>query len=134
MILIRRTIKALLGLAAVLLLTGFGPGAPVLNLMQQPIPPGPAVNVENVQKAIMRAGITLGWQMTPRGPGHVEGVLNIRRHQAVIDITFDDKQYTVMYRTSTNLDYDENARTIHSNYNGWIKNLQKGILAQVTTL
>ena len=131
---IQKTIKALLAMAAVALLTGFGPGAPVQNIMQAPIPPGPAVNVDNVQKAIVRAGVTLGWQMTPRAPGHIEGVLNIRKHQAVVDITFDDKQYTVMYRTSTNLDYDEKNRTIHSNYNGWIKNLQKGILAQVTTL
>ncbi len=131
---IQRTIKTLLALAAVALLTGFGPGAQIQNIMQSPIPPGPAVNVENVQKAVLRAGITLGWQMTVRAPGHVEGVLSVRRHQAVVDITFDDKQYTVMYRTSTNLDYDEKARTIHSNYNGWIKNLQKGILAQVSTL
>lgn len=130
----QRAIKALLAAAAVLLLSGFGPGAPIRNVMQFPIPPGPAVNLENVQKAIMRAGITLGWQMVPRAPGHVEGVLNIRRHQAVIDITFDDKQFTIMYRTSTNLDYDEKARTIHSNYNGWIERLQKGIVAQVTVL
>lgn len=131
---IGRVFQGFAAVAAFVLLTGFGPGAPVRDVVSAPIPPNPAATMEAVEKAILRAGLTLGWQMTPMGPGRVEGVLNLRRHQAVVDITYDTKAYNITYRTSTNLDYDAAKRTIHSNYNGWIQNLEKAIRAQVTVL
>lgn len=131
---IGRVFQGFAAVAAFVLLTGFGPGAPVRDVVSAPIPPNPAATMEAVEKAILRAGLTLGWQMTPMGPGRVEGVLNLRRHQAVVDITYDVKAYNITYRTSTNLDYDAAKRTIHSNYNGWIQNLEKAIRAQVTVL
>jgi len=131
---IGRVFQGFAAVAAFVLLTGFGPGAPVRDVVSAPIPPNPAATMEAVEKAILRAGLTLGWQMTPMGPGRVEGVLNLRRHQAVVDITYDTKAYNITYRTSTNLDYDAARRTIHSNYNGWIQNLEKAIRAQVTVL
>lgn len=129
-----KIIKTLVAIAAAAVLSGFGAGTPIYNVTSAPIPPSPLATPENLQKAIMRAGLTLGWQMTPRGPNQVEAVLNIRRHQAIVDITHDEKSFSILYRTSTNLDYVEQDRTIHSNYNGWIRNLEKAIRAQVTVL
>ena len=129
-----KVIQGVTAIAAVVLLTGFGAGAPIMDVVSAPIPPNPSATMEAVEKAILRAGLTLGWQMTPRGPGQVEGVLNLRKHQAVVDITYDTRAYNITYRASTNLDYDAGRRTIHSNYNGWIQNLDKGIRAQVTVL
>ena len=129
-----RVLQGFAAVAAFILLTAFGSGAPIKDVVSAPIPPNPAATMEGVEKAILRAGLTLGWQMTPMGPGRVEGVLNLRRHQAVVDITYDLKAYNITYRTSTNLDYDAGRRTIHSNYNGWIGNLEKAIRAQVTVL
>ncbi|MBC7802420.1 MAG: hypothetical protein H7Y16_00975 [Candidatus Parcubacteria bacterium] len=120
--------------AAFVFLTGFGAGAPVLNVISASIPPHPAANMENIEKAVIRAGLTLGWQMVPKGPGRVEGVLTIRKHQAIIEVTFDARSYNINYKDSVNLDYRPNDRTIHSNYNGWIQNLDKAIRAQVTVL
>ncbi len=131
---VRRLFRSLAAVAVVVLLTGFGSGAPIRDVVSAPIPPNPAATMENVEKAILRAGLTLGWQMAAKGPGQVEGVLNLRKHQAVVDITYDTKVYNITYKTSTNLDYDAAKRTIHSNYNGWIQNLEKGIRAQVTVL
>jgi hypothetical protein len=131
---IRRLFQGFAAVAAIVLLTGFGAGTPIFNVVSAPIPPNPAATLENIEKAIMRAGLTLGWQMAPKGPGRVEGVLNLRRHQAIVDITFDTKSYNITYRDSTNLDYRATDKTIHSNYNGWIQNLDKGIRAQVTVL
>jgi hypothetical protein len=130
----QRVRKCFLVMAAFLFLTGFGAGAPIFNVISAPIPPNPLATMENIEKAILRAGLTLGWQMVPRGPGKVEGVLNLRKHQAVVDVLYDTTSFNIMYRTSTNLDYVEANRTIHSNYNGWIKNLEKGIRANVTVL
>lgn len=131
---IHKAIQGIAALAAVLLLAGFGSGAPIRNIVNAPIPPHPAATMENLEKAMLRAGGTLGWKMTSKGPGKIEGVLDIRKHQAIIDVTYDTKTYSVTYRASTNLDYNEATKTIHSNYNGWIQNLDKAIRAQVTTL
>ena len=131
---IHKAIQGIAAVAAVLLLTAFGAGAPIRNIVNAPIPPNPAATMENLEKAMIRAGGALGWKMTPKGPGKIEGVLDIRKHQAIVDISYDTKAYSVTYRTSTNLDYNEVTKTIHSNYNGWIQNLDKGIRAQVTTL
>ena len=131
---IRKTIQSLAAIAVVLLLTGFGAGAPIYNVIASPIPPNPSATPENIEKAIMRGGITLGWQMAPKGPGRVEGVLVLRTHRAVVDVTYDTKSFSITYKDSVNLDYKESNKTIHSNYNGWIQNLEKGIRAQVTVL
>lgn len=100
----------------------------------------PVYNVENalfskeapsVQAAgdmIKAAGASLGWQMADDGPGHIVGRLPIRTHLAVIDITFDTTRYSIMYKDSNNLKYD--GSQIHSNYNGWIQNLQNAITAR----
>ena len=126
--------KGFAAVAVFLLLTGFGSGTPIYNVLSSPIPPTPAATMENIEKAIMRAGLTLGWQIVPKGPGKIEAILNIRKHQAVIDITYDTKSFNINYKDSVNLDYREGDKTIHSNYNGWIQNLEKGIRAQVTVL
>ena len=131
---IRRLFQGFAAIAAVVLLAGFGAGTPIYNVVSAPIPSNPAATPENIEKAVMRAGLTLGWQMAPKGPGRVEGILNLRRHQAIVDVTFDTKSFNITYRDSTNLDYRATDKTIHSNYNGWIQNLEKGIRAQVTVL
>jgi hypothetical protein len=126
--------QPLAAVVAFLLLAGFGPGTPVFNVQSAPIPANPAATMENLEKAIIRAGLTLGWQVTPIEPGKAEAVLNIRRHRAVVEITYDTKSFSIHYKDSINLDYDAQEKTIHSNYNGWIRNLEKAIRAQVTVL
>ncbi|CCO23431.1 hypothetical protein [Maridesulfovibrio hydrothermalis] len=81
--------------------------------------------MEDVKKAIISAGYGLGWQMSDIAPGHLVATLNIRSHQAVVDITYTPETYSINYKDSTNLKY--NGETIHSNYNKWIKNLTNAI-------
>ena len=130
----RRIFKRFAAIAVFLLITGFGPGTPIYNVKSSPIPPNPAATMENIEKAIMRAGLTLGWQIAPKAPGLAEGVLVLRTHRAVVDITYDTQTFNITYKDSVNLDYRDQDKTIHSNYNGWIQNLEKGIRAQVTVL
>ena len=131
---LRRSIQAFAAVAVFLLLTGFGPGAPVYNVIAAPIPSNPAATMENIQKAVIRAGLTLGWQVVAREPGKLEAVLILRTHRAVVDITHDTKTFSITYKDSTNISYDAQNKTVHSNYNGWIQNLEKGIRIQVQTL
>jgi len=90
------------------------------------------VSMADVEMAIRRAGHGLGWQIVPQGPGKAEGILVLRDHRAVVDITYDTKSYSIMYKDSSNLNYD--GKTIHSNYNGWIQNLDKAIRAQLNLI
>ena len=77
---------------------------------------------------IRRAGAGLGWRMEPQGPGLMRGMLNLRTHQAVVDIPYDTQRFSIRYVSSSNLDYDGNAN--HRNYNRWVQNLQNAIVAQ----
>jgi len=90
------------------------------------------VSVENIRKAIVRAGGTLGWNIKDVEPGLLEGTLHIRKHMAKIDIPYSSESYSIIYKDSSNLRYD--GTNIHSNYNGWIQNLQKAIDVQLNTL
>ena len=91
-----------------------------------------AVSMADVEAAIRRAGHGLGWQIVPQGPGKAEGTLVLRDHRAVVDITYDIKNYSIRYKDSSNLKYD--GKTIHSNYNGWIQNLDKAISKELLAL
>ena len=116
---------------AVLLLVGCRT-ADLYNIQGAPVAGTKAVSMEDVETAIRKAGTGLGWQIVPKGPGKAEGTLVLRDHKAVVDITYDTKAYSIMYKDSSNLQYD--GKTIHSNYNGWIQNLDKAIQTQLSAL
>lgn len=105
--------------------------APIQNVADAPVPSasGKPLSNEDVKKAIMRAGATLGWKMEAEKPGRVMATLNIRTHTAVVEIPYSPKSYSINYKSSVNLNEAEGQ--IHNNYNGWVKNLAKGIDAQL---
>lgn len=88
--------------------------------------------MEQVEKSIFRAGAGLGWKMKTVSPGVMVGTLAVRSHVAVVDITYNTQEYNITYKDSTDLKYD--GTNIHSNYNGWVQNLDKAISAQLSTL
>ena len=124
--------------------------SPVYNIQDQHV----TTNIDNhteedVKKAIIRAGGGLGWKMNADKPGHVLGTLFLRSHIAIVDITYDLNKYSITYKDSTNLDYEaagqqatdadgssyvNETEIIHSNYNGWIQNLDRAIQAQLGAL
>jgi hypothetical protein len=60
------------------------------------------------------------------------GTLNIRSHQAVVAIPYTTKTYSILYKDSKNLKYDEAAQTIHENYAGWIQRLDGAIRTRLS--
>ena len=105
--------------------------APIQNVTNAPVTTGSGkpISAEEVRKSIVRAGVTLGWKMNAETPGKVTGTLDVRKHTAVVEIPYSAKSYSINYKSSVNL--DEADGQIHNNYNGWIKNLAKGIDAQL---
>ncbi len=106
--------------------------APIYNVESAPLNAPPTATMTDIQRAIIRAGAQRGWQMTPVEPGHIVGVLSLRDHSATIDIRFNTESYSILYKDSSNLNFD--GTNIHSNYNAWIKNLQTDIGNQIAAL
>lgn len=106
-------------------------GAPVYNVSGSPVNANSGkASLDDIGKAIKTAGINLGWQMRDVKPGHIVGTLNLRSHQAVVDVTYNTKSYDIAYKDSSNLNY--NGSTIHKNYNSWVQNLDRNIQAQLS--
>jgi hypothetical protein len=124
---LRRSIVLLLGASLVIL--GGCRTAPVYNVVAAPVVTTKPATMEAVQNAIVMAGTGLGWRMEARGPGTITGVLDLRTHHAVVEVTYDTKTYNIKYKDSSNLDYT--GTSIHKNYNGWVENLDKAIRIQL---
>ncbi len=125
-------------LASLMLLTfiGCGTGA-VYNVPSQPVVANnaeKAVEDKDVYKAIVRAGAGLGWNVKKIKSGVAEASLHLRTHLAIVTINYSATDYSITYKTSINLNYDEATKKIHTNYNGWIQNLDRAIKTQLTLI
>lgn len=121
------------GFLAVIFLSGCRTST-VQNVENQHITANKKVTVEQVGDAIVRAGTGLGWVMKKEKPGHIVGSLFLRGHVAVVDITYDTKDYSINYNRSQNLKYNPEDNTIHKNYNSWVTNLNSAIMSQLSAL
>lgn len=89
----------------------------------------PPRDVGSVKSAILKALDHRRWLADDKAPGVIIGTLNIRTHQAVIEIDYNDSAYSIRYLDSTNLGYRRRwgHAEIHQNYNLWIAYLVKDI-------
>lgn len=92
------------------------------------------ISNEDVYKAIKKAGTGLGWIVHKNSNKSAEATLRLRDHVAVVTVDYNLKDYSISYKSSTNLKYDKEDNTIHSNYNGWITNLNNAIQVQLSAL
>jgi hypothetical protein len=106
--------------------------APVMDIVDAPVVEpagGQKLTADQVKLAIQRAGTTLGWQIKEVQPYLLEGTLHLRTHMAQVNIPYSAERYSIVYKDSQNLQYD--GKNIHSNYNGWVQNLDKAIKVQM---
>ena len=109
----------------------------IYNVQQAALSSPQQAQMLEVENAIKRAGEGLGWHVRradPDRPGHLIARLPIRSHVAVVDIRHDTETFSIDYRDSTNLNYDAEDGVIHSNYNGWIRNLRDAIVREASAL
>jgi len=81
--------------------------------------------VEQTEKYIKRACAQLGWNCVSKDAKTIRGELLIRTHTLVVDIEYDNEQFSIKYVDSTNLKY--NGKTIHRQYDNWVLNLIRHI-------
>ncbi|MBP0465303.1 hypothetical protein J5Y09_15365 [Roseomonas sp. PWR1] len=99
---------------------------PIYNVSRRPFQhPG---SFEHRAIQIQRAAAGLGWQTDVVRPGVIRATLNLRTHVAVVEITYNQEVFSIIYADSSNLNYD--GTNIHKNYNGWIENLERVISQQ----
>ena len=110
-------------------LTGCGT-TKILNIPSTPIVTDGQVSSDAVYKAIKMAGVTKGWTVTKISDGVAHAILNIRKHQSVVEIRYNTNSYSIKYLSSRNLKSD--GVNIHSNYNGWVRNLKQAIDVQLS--
>ena len=106
--------------------------APIKDVIKAPISAG--ATESEVKKAIVEAGTSLGWSMKVKYPGFIVGTLSLRSHMAEVEIPYSRSSYSILYKSSSNLDYDPTNRSIHSNYNGWVENLDSAIRSRLALL
>jgi hypothetical protein len=126
--------RLLVALLTALALIGLGGcrTSPIMDRTNQPVPAG--VSAAQVSKTIQAAGNSLGWAMKQTRPGMITGTLFVRDHMAKVEIPYSSTSYSIRYAGSTNLKYDSSKRTIHSNYNSWVQNLDNQIRARLASL
>ena len=102
--------------------------------LQQELPGEFAGRGTNAARAdqIRRAAAEQGWSVETRAPGLLRAALVRRDHQAVVDIVYDARRFTLRYAGSNNLNYD--GRTISSSYNAHVQRLHRAIVAQSATV
>ncbi|WP_017925787.1 hypothetical protein [Thioalkalivibrio sp. HL-Eb18] len=120
--------------AGVLVLAGCRGTAPVHDVSDTTITDvhGERPSAEQMQQAIRNAGTALGWQISETEPGLLEGRLSLRDHIAVVEIPYSDGAYSIRYKDSSNLNYEDGR--IHPNYNNWVQNLDNQIRAEISAL
>jgi PBP1b-binding outer membrane lipoprotein LpoB len=103
--------------------------SPILEITDAPIntASGQSPKLSTVTKKIIEAGISKGWQMKKVQPGSIMATIHLREHMVQIMINYTPKSYSISYKDSTNMKYDDETATVHANYNNWITNLSNAI-------
>ena len=100
-------------------------GAPISTSKSNP-------SLGEIGKAIVSAGVSLGWQMKETKPGNITGTYSTQNLVAVVDVNYNTKSYSIAHKDSTGLSYT--GQTVHERYNIWVRNLDQKIRAQLSAL
>lgn len=103
-------------------------GVPLIDPMPISVPAG--VDDRTIVQAIKRALAGRDWQVLGEQLGGIDADINVRnKHNARIRIDYTEREITIRYVSSINLDYSvqSGTPTIHRNYPRWINFLQDDI-------
>jgi hypothetical protein len=101
---------------------------PIYNISREHVPTmrsGEQPSFSDVEGAILAAAHKRGWSPRVIRPGLIVATITVRSHRAEIEISYTEKHYSIRYKDSTGLDYDDGE--IHRNYNRWIIKLSGSI-------
>ena len=119
---------------AAAVLAGCQRSAAIYNVKEAQVAPSNAksLTAQQVRGAIITAGTSMGWKIVDAGPGKLEGTITLRTHTAVVEIPYSAATYSINYKRSEGL--TETNGNIHTNYNGWVQNLDRAIRTEISRL
>ena len=103
---------------------------PLRTVNDAPVTATGKYSLKDVKTAIERAGQSLGWGMKSVKPGVMIGSIFVRNHMAKVEIKYNKKTFSILYKDSAGLKYD--GVNIHKNYNSWVTNLERRIHSQLS--
>ena len=113
-------------------------GAPALanervaNFENVAVARGQPLSPAQVRDAILAGASARDWKIAYVAAGRLVGQKNVAgRHLLEVDIAYDAQRYSVVYRSSINLDYRPADGTIRPEYNRWVRDLVAGINASL---
>lgn len=105
---------------------------PVKNISSEYIPTqvnGEYLTQTQIQQAIVAAAQKKKWRPRIIKPGLIMASLNVRSHSATVLIPYTEKSYSIEYKNSDNLKYNDG--NIHKSYNRWVSSLAREIENQL---
>jgi len=113
---------------ALLVVAPLSARAPIVNITKQTWvrPDDKPLTLGQVKAAIIRGGLQRNWMAESAKENSLVLHLTVRKHQVWVDVAFTEKDFSITYLRSENMDYEKDAsglETIHSKYNNWIRNL-----------
>jgi hypothetical protein len=111
-------------------------GARAVLVDPAPIAVPAGLAAKDVAKAI-KVGISRrGWVVSKDENSQIDAVLSLRSHSARVAIPYNEKEVTIRYVSSEDLDYQEKNGTkyIHGNYMKWIRNMEADIQRELQFL
>lgn len=104
---------------------------PIENLIDVPFPTiarGAHADIEQVKRAIMSGCRKSGWMPLIDDQRQVSCSTLVRsKYYAEVEIPYTETSYSIYYKSSRELDYDEKRQRIHSAYNRWVTLLSDAI-------
>ena len=95
---------------------------------------GQSLTDAQVKQAIFAGAKQKGWVARELSPGLITASLAVRTHLAEVEIPYNGSSYSIIYKSSTNLDYKAKDQTIHNQYNNWVNYLRLAIDAQLAEM
>jgi hypothetical protein len=97
---------------------------PIENLIDIPVPSnidGSMPSLEEIKSASIRGCKDKRWTPVVDEGGDIACSILVRsRHFAEVEITYTETSYSIIYKDSRELDYNEEKQRIHRNYNKWV--------------
>ncbi|APC96328.1 hypothetical protein [Francisella frigiditurris] len=102
----------------------------VNNLNDQPIPS--ELSKDQIKQAIIVAGKQRGWVIgNSNKPDELTGKLLYNGDFVVVNIPYSEQGYSIQYKDSVGLDYDNVENKIDRDYNSWVGYLNQDIQIQL---
>ncbi len=110
---------------------------PIQNMIDVPVPAnidGSSKSLEQVKNGIIAGCKYKRWTPVEEEPGKISCSISVRaKHYAEVEITHTESSYSINYRDSRDLDYNEEKQKIHRNYNKWIILLSEAIQTELAS-